>query len=135
MSELADTATKPTGTKPGPNPHGSFIWYELLATDPDAAADFYGKVVGWKTRDSGQPGIDYRLFSAPDADIGGLLKRSEAMPPPVWLGYIGVDDVDAAVAKIKPVGGDVHLPPTDIPNVGRFGIGRASCRERVCQYG
>src|SRR3546814_17988501 len=91
MSELADTATKPTGTKPGPNPHGSFIWYELLATDPDAAADFYGKVVGWKTRDSGQPGIDYRLFSAPDADIGGLMKRSEAMPPPVWLGYIGVE--------------------------------------------
>src|SRR3546814_15063420 len=77
MSELADTATKPTGTKPGPNPHGSFIWYELLATDPDAAADFYGKVVGWKTRDSGQPGIDYRLFSAPDADIGGLMKRSD----------------------------------------------------------
>src|SRR3546814_16865777 len=65
----------PTGTKPGPTPHGSFIWYELLATDPDAAADFYGKVVGWKTRDSGQPGIDYRLFSAPDADIGGLMKR------------------------------------------------------------
>src|SRR3546814_13015841 len=57
-----------------------------------------------------------------DADSCGLMNRSEAMPPPVWLGYIGVDDVDAAVAKIKQVGGDVHLPPTDIPNVGRFAM-------------
>lgn len=26
---------------------GSFIWYELITTDADAAAKFYGAVVGW----------------------------------------------------------------------------------------
>src|SRR3546814_13685412 len=30
------------------NPCGSFIWYELMTPDPDAAATFYGSVVGWK---------------------------------------------------------------------------------------
>ena len=29
------------------NPHGSFIWYELLTADPDAAAGFYGDAIGW----------------------------------------------------------------------------------------
>ena len=30
------------------NPSGSFIWYELMTTDPDGAAAFYGPVVGWR---------------------------------------------------------------------------------------
>ncbi len=105
-----------------PNPHGSFIWYELLTTDPDAAADFYGKVVGWNTRDSGQEGMDYRLLPIGGADVGGLMNLVEGMPPPLWLGYVGVDDVDAAAAKVEEAGGAIHVPPTDIPNVGRFAM-------------
>ena len=125
MSDLAPTlehSTTPTGKVDGRNPHGSFIWYELITTDPDAAADFYGKVVGWQTRSAGQPGMDYRLFSIDGTDIGGLMKSEPGMPPPVWLGYIGVDDVDASAAKIKSAGGALHVPPTDIPNVGRFAM-------------
>lgn len=123
MSDLApEVAAKPSSDTRSRNPHGSFIWYELLTTDPDAAADFYGKVVGWQTRSSGQPGMDYRLFSIDGDDIGGLMKSEPGMPPPVWLGYIGVDDVDASAAKIKEAGGAIHIPPTDIPNVGRFAM-------------
>ena len=29
--------------------HGRFIWYDLMTTDPDAAAEFYTKVAGWGT--------------------------------------------------------------------------------------
>ena len=31
-----------------------FIWYELLTSDPDAAAAFYGAVIGWTASDSHQ---------------------------------------------------------------------------------
>ena len=41
---------------------------------------------------------------------------------PYWIGYVGVDDVDATVDRIKRLGGAVHVPPTDIPNVSRFSI-------------
>ena len=41
----------------------SFIWYELLTSDPEAAATFYRAVLGWTAKDSGQPGMDYRIFS------------------------------------------------------------------------
>jgi len=28
--------------------HGAPSWSELITTDPSAAADFYGKLLGWK---------------------------------------------------------------------------------------
>lgn len=107
-----------------PNSDGDHIWYELLTTDPDAAADFYGNVVGWMVRDAGMGGsMDYRLFAAPEADIGGLMKLPQGAPMgPGWLGYVGVGDVDAKTKQVTELGGEVHMPPQDIPGVGRFSM-------------
>jgi predicted enzyme related to lactoylglutathione lyase len=108
------------------NRHGDFIWYELLTTDADAAEIFYRDVFGWSVRDSGQPGIDYRLLGASEGEIGGLLQLTADMMAggarPVWLGYIAVDDVDTAVASITAAGGTVHMPAWDIPHVGRLAM-------------
>ena len=41
---------------------------------------------------------------------------------PVWLGYVGVDDVDKIAALATAKGAMVRKPPTDIPNVGRFAV-------------
>ena len=104
--------------------HGDFIWYELLTTDPDAAQRFYSDVVGWDFAPSGMPGGDYRFFSYAGTGIGGMLHITpadcEKGARPCWLGYIGVDDVDASTASIREAGGTVLIPPTDIPGVGRF---------------
>ncbi len=103
---------------------GQFIWYELITTDPEAAATFYGAVVRWSSRDSGQADMEYRMWFAGDTPIGGLMALpAEAAARglrPCWLGYLNVADVDAAVAAIIADGGAVHMPPTDIPQVGRF---------------
>ncbi len=106
--------------------HGDFIWYELLTTDPDAAQRFYSAVVGWDFAPSGMPCGDYRFFSYAGQGIGGMLhitpedcaKGARA----AWLGYIGVNDVDASAASIQAAGGHVYIPPTDIPGVGRFAM-------------
>jgi uncharacterized protein len=42
--------------------------------------------------------------------------------PPQWMGYVEVDDVDAAVDRIKQLGGAVHVPPTDLPDISRFSV-------------
>ncbi|HEX8241678.1 MAG TPA: VOC family protein [Allosphingosinicella sp.] len=108
------------------NPHGSFIWYELLTPDPDSAAAFYGDVIGWTAAGADQPGIDYRLFSADGAPVAGHMKlpegAEEAGMRPGWLGYIGVDDVDSAVAGIERAGGKVHMPAMDLEGVGRIAL-------------
>jgi predicted enzyme related to lactoylglutathione lyase len=41
---------------------------------------------------------------------------------PRWIGYVGVDDVDAAADRIKRLGGAVLFPPTDIPDIGRLAV-------------
>lgn len=103
-----------------------FIWYELLTSDPDAAAAFYGAVVGWKSADSGQEGMDYRILSMNSVSVGGLMK----LPPgavdmgmtPTWLGYVSVADVDKSVAAFRAAGGAEHMPAMDMPNVGRMAM-------------
>src|SRR4051812_17135419 len=104
-----------------------FIWYELMTTDTDAAIEFYGKVVGWTAADhpnSATPGgARYSILSAGERGMGGVLQLDDAMTKagmkPIWAGYVGVADIDATAEKIKATGGTVHVPPTDIPNVGR----------------
>ncbi|MET0138199.1 MAG: VOC family protein [Sphingobium sp.] len=108
------------------NHHGAFIWYELLTSDADAAQAFYGKVVGWTAADSGQPDMDYRILSAGENGIGGLMQITPDMAGngarPTWLGYVAVDDVDACVESIGHGGGAVTMPAMDIPGVGRIAM-------------
>lgn len=109
------------------NPYGSFIWYELLTADAAKAKAFYDHVVGWTIDAEPAPGnMDYRMIGAPDGFAGGVMALNQDMisggAKPTWLGYFGVDDVDASVAGITADGGQVHLPPTDIPNVGRIAM-------------
>jgi predicted enzyme related to lactoylglutathione lyase len=107
-----------------PNSHGEHIWFELLTADPDAAERFYAEVIGWAVAPSGIPGMDYRIISAPDGKhVAGLMQMPEAMPGgPLWLGYVGVDDVDRSVAAIEAAGGAVRMPPMTIEGVGRMAM-------------
>ena len=106
------------------NLKGDFIWYELLTSDADAAQRFYGEVVGWTVTDSGQPGMDYRILDAGDGPAGGMMQINDQMAgvKPIWLGYVGVPDVDASVADWTKAGGIVQMPAMDIPNVGRMAM-------------
>ncbi|MES1256766.1 MAG: VOC family protein [Acidobacteriota bacterium] len=103
-----------------------FIWYELLTTDPDAAATFYGTVLGWAASGSGQAGMDYRTFTKDGVAVGGHMALSPGAVasgmPPCWLGYVSVADVDKSVAAVLAAGGAVYMPAMDIPNVGRFAL-------------
>lgn len=111
------------------NPMGSFIWYELMTSDPDAAARFYGAVVGWTIAAHADPaasGVDYRMIGRSDGgNAGGVLALSADMlaggARPAWMGYLYTPDVDAAIAGIAADGGAVHMPPTDLP-VGRIAM-------------
>ena len=108
------------------NSHGRFAWYELITTDMEAAKVFYTKVVGWGARDAPGPGRPYTLFTVGKASVSGLMDLPEDARKmggkPSWIGYVGVDDVDATAARIRRLGGAVHVPPTEVPGVSRFSI-------------
>lgn len=107
-----------------PNKHGDFIWYELMTSDADAATRFYGSILGWNVAPSEQPGMDYRIFSAGDEQVGGFMALTEEMTAggaqPCWAGYISVDDVAASVEAIQSAGGTVLMGPSEVPGVGPF---------------
>jgi predicted enzyme related to lactoylglutathione lyase len=106
--------------------HGRFTWYELTTTDVDAAKAFYGKVVGWGTREASMPGSRNTLFTTSDVPTGGLIdlpQNAKAQGArPQWVGYVSVDDVDAAARRVKELDGTVYVPPTDIADVSRFSV-------------
>ena len=62
---------------------GGFIWYELMTPDPDAAATFYGAVVGWTIAAHSDPAAgaqDYRMIGRSDDGMaGGVLKLTGEM--------------------------------------------------------
>ena len=101
---------------------GRFVWHELLTSDTAAAAGFYAKVVGWRSQPSNMPG--YTIFMSGQIQIAGLmaLPPEAGSAPPHWIVYVGTPDVDACCEQAQGLGGRIHKPPTDIPNVGRFAV-------------
>ena len=104
-----------------------FVWYDLLTNDREAAVRFYGAVLGWGTQPFEVPGKEpYLMWTRGGTPIGGSMTMPQAEldagTKPHWLGYVGVDDVDAMVAKANASGGKTLVPPTDIPTVGRFAV-------------
>lgn len=107
-------------------PPRAFCWYELMTTDVNAAQAFYASVLGWALRDSGTPGMDYRLASTGGSDVAGMMvlpdDAAKAGARPGWVGYVAVEDVDAKAEKLKSLNGVIHKAPADIPGVGRFAM-------------
>ncbi len=71
-------------------------------------------------------GATYGLFTASKVPVSGLIELPENAlktgVPPHWIGYVEVDNVDVATERIKQLGGAVHLPPRDVPNISRFSV-------------
>ncbi len=106
---------------------GAWIWYELMTGDPVGAKAFYDSVVGWNITAGTEPPMFYGFIANGDGGMtGGVMPLSDEMVAggarPAWLGYIGVDDVDATLVAIVAKGGQVCMPATDIPGAGRIAM-------------
>ncbi len=101
-------------TKPG-----HFSWNELVTTDLEAATSFYSSLLGWTTEPFGP---HYILFKKADTSVAGMMQVPQPGMPSQWVAYITVEDVDALVAKVSELGGQIMAPPMDVPEVGRIAV-------------
>jgi predicted enzyme related to lactoylglutathione lyase len=127
MTDLRDEVANAAATETRGEPRGDFIWYELMTTDPRGAKAFYDTVVGWNISEGAPEFNGYRMIGRTDGgQAGGVLPLTEEMQQhgarPMWLGYLGVEDVDAAVGSIERAGGKAMMPAFDIPNIGRIAM-------------
>jgi predicted enzyme related to lactoylglutathione lyase len=107
----------------GPVP-GTFGWSELATRDTKAAGAFYSELFGWGKKEDTSGPIQYTEFQAGGRSIGGMMAMTEEHgdAPPHWLPYVMVEDCNASAAKAGELGAKTCVPPTDIPNVGRFAV-------------
>src|SRR5262249_49122736 len=108
------------------DPPGRFIWYELATTDVASSKAFYANVMGWRIRDMAIPGTNYTVFTMGEIPVSGLMHLPEEARQngarPRWLGFVGVKDVDAVIDRIKGLGGDVLVSPTNVFAISRFAV-------------
>ncbi|MGH6651656.1 MAG: VOC family protein [Sphingopyxis sp.] len=92
-------------------------WNELATNDPAAAIAFYTKHFGWGQEgemDMGDMGA-YQFIQRGAVGLGAVMPLMPGMPAPMWSYYIGVDDIDRALAAVKANGGTVTNDPMEIP--------------------
>lgn len=106
------------------NEPGTMVWEELLTRDTEAAKRFYGALLDaeWQPLEGeGMPDMDYSMMVLPsdrERPVGGVMAMPDAIPPEVpsyWHVYFAVEDCDAAVAKVRELGGTVLAEPMDTP--------------------
>ncbi len=104
--------------------HGAFSWSELMTTDPQAAASFYGALFGWTCSDMPAANGEYRVASVGETMVAGIMGMPPGAPPmpPAWGCYVTVSDLDAALARCAALGGKTVMPPMDVNNVGRMAV-------------
>jgi predicted enzyme related to lactoylglutathione lyase len=70
--------------------------------------------------------MEYTMFKKAGNDVGGgysLMKEQlDTHVPPHWMIYLKVDSADRSASKAVQLGAQQIVPPSDIPNVGRFAV-------------
>ena len=107
------------------------VHFEMPYDDRNRMAKFYQQAFGWLTQILGvemghyvlanttETGADGRPKS-PGAINGGFFERKPDWPAQYPSVVIAVDDVQAAMAKVKQAGGTLLGEPMEIPGVGQY---------------
>jgi uncharacterized protein len=109
------------------HPPGTFSWVDLATTDAAGAKEFYAGLFGWELEDNDAGGGNVYTMCRVDGDaVAGLFGMTEDMRasgvPPNWTNYVTVEDADAAVARVKELGGQPIDDAFDVLDVGRMAV-------------
>jgi uncharacterized protein len=95
---------------------GTPNWFELLAHDYDASLAFYRDVFGWELTTMDMPEYRYSTLGKDEDALAGIADAEAFLPegvPAHWSVYFGVENADAALAKIVALGGAALFGPED----------------------
>jgi predicted enzyme related to lactoylglutathione lyase len=106
-------------------PHGVTCWIDTEQPDPDAAARFYGELLGWTFKNAmpGHASAVYLIAQLDGSDVAAIGSGGDGSA--TWNTYIAVTDADATAAVITGAGGTVLAGPEDAGPGGRT----ASCAD------
>ena len=109
---------------------GRVSWNELVANNTKAAADFYGKLFGWKATPYVPQGLPagtppytvFRMKVNDERGVGGMMQPPKPVTESFWLPYVVVGNVDKSLKKAIKLGAKECVPVTSVGEVGRIAV-------------
>jgi predicted enzyme related to lactoylglutathione lyase len=96
------------------------IHAEIRSADPDATRAFFGELFGWKVASEGAfPGYTFIDTGAEGGTYVAISPRQSAEDEVLF--FVGVEDVDATLAKAEKLGGKIIQPAQYVPGTS-FGV-------------
>lgn len=99
------------------------VHVEIASADNEAQKTFYSALLGWQVNEvpMGDDFTYVMLNTGTDMNVA-LSQVGEGMNPGDVLLYFRSDDLDADMARVSELGGQVILPRQEVPGFGALGM-------------
>jgi predicted enzyme related to lactoylglutathione lyase len=92
------------------------VWWEIETPAPEAFQRFHGQLWGWSFEPAFADtalGADYWIIHSDGEGIGGVQRAATGVRPQAGTRvYVEVDDLEAALARVRELGGRVERSRT-----------------------
>ncbi len=95
--------------------------FQIIAKNPDKAAEFYGSLFGWTIDDSNAMGYRIVKTGSEEGIQGGIWPSPPEGHSMVQL-FVKVDDVKSSVEQAKELGANVIIEPQTLPDGDQMAV-------------
>lgn len=105
---------------------GDPCWIDLMTSAPERSREFYTRLFGWTYEEGDQEKYGgYVTAFTNGMPVAGMMKNSdESGYPDVWTTYLRVEDINATAEATVAAGGQVLMPPMEVPEQGHMAMFR-----------
>ncbi len=108
------------------------VHIEIPSKDDAEAKAFYNSLLGWVATEVPMgPDFTYVMFDLGNNLATALSPLSDDIKPGDVMLYFHSDDLDADMARVGELGGEVILPRQEVPGFGAMGIFKDPTGNRV----
>ncbi len=113
-------------------PDGAPCWVDLNTPDLEGAKRFYTALLGW-SYDAADPAMGYYTMArVHGGTVAAIAPKQPGMDmPTVWTLYLKTSDIDETARRFTAGGGNMMVPPMDIPGAGRMAFGFDNTRAAI----
>ncbi|MGH4028634.1 VOC family protein [Actinomycetota bacterium Odt1-20B] len=99
---------------------GAPVWVDLGTPDLQAAAVFYGGLLGWEFEQGAPEFGGYSLFKLEGQSVAGAMTVPPEEGAPAWSTYFKTPDADATAKAVEQAGGGGTFGIMDVADLGRM---------------
>lgn len=104
-------------------PIGAPCWIDLMTSDPDTTRPFYEQLFGWTAEEAGEEYGGYVNFLKDGIGVAGCMRNDgQSGAPDGWTIYLATDDINAVADATPANGGQVHMGPMDVMELGKMAV-------------